>query len=276
MNTHQKLPLVISPEQLEAIKATVHNLVLVDLQNQENYSQAHIPGAVNLDYARIVTSDGVSQGLLPDGEIFATVARELGIRSDSQVVAYDAEGGAAAARLIWTLHVFGHWATALLDGGLRHWAAHNHPLANGLADNHPTPGNFVAEPANHVVIDGDELLSRFEDEQLTVLDARSLDEYCGNKVFAARGGHIPGARHLEWSDALNPHQNLCLKPDAVLQQMLDANGIEKQHEVVVHCQTHRRSSLSYVMLKHLGYSNVRGYHGSWSEWGNRQDTPVTL
>jgi len=24
----------------------------------------------------------------------------------------------------------------------------------------------------------------------------------------------------------------------------------------------------------LGFPHIRAYHGSWSEWGNRMDTPV--
>ncbi len=271
MDDKESIPLLIGPDQLEKIK-TDKNLVLVDLQSAEHYARAHIPGAVNLDYARIVVTEGQAGGLLPSAEIFALVARELGICSDSHLVAYDAEGGVSASRLIWTLHVFGHRATSLLDGGLHNWASNNRPLESG--QNLPSEGNFIADPANNQVIDGDELLARLGDQKLAILDARSLDEYLGSKLFAARGGHIPGAKHLEWSDAIDPQQNMIFKPDDVLQQMLDQRGITKQHEVVVHCQTHRRSSLSYVMLRHLDYDNVRAYHGSWSEWGNRTDTPI--
>jgi thiosulfate/3-mercaptopyruvate sulfurtransferase len=271
MDENNFVPLLIGPDRLEQIQ-TDKNLVLVDLQNAEQYARAHVPGAVNLDYARIVAQEGLAGGLLPNAEVFSQVARELGICGDSYLVAYDAEGGVSACRLIWTLHVFGHRATSLLNGGLHNWISKNRPLESG--QNLPTEGNFIASPANHNVIDGDELLARLGDENIAILDARSLEEYLGSKLFAARGGHIPGAKHLEWSDAIDPQQNMIFKPDDVLQQMLDQRGIKKQHEVVVHCQTHRRSSLSYVMLRHLGYDNVRAYHGSWSEWGNRTDTPI--
>jgi len=267
MNKNHSVASLISPGQLERAMSS-ENLVLVDLQSAEHYASAHIPGAVHLDYACIVVVHGHAGGLLPSEQMFTRVARELGVSADSHLVAYDADGGPSAARLIWTLHVFGHGAASLLDGGIQNWVAKNRPLERG--QNLPSPGNFVARPANRNVIDGDELLARLGDDKLAILDARSLEEYRGTKLFAARGGHIPGAVHLEWS----PQQNLAFKPDNVLQQMLDERGITKQHEVIVHCQTHRRSSLSYVMLRHLGYDNVRAYHGSWSEWGNRQDTPI--
>ena len=265
-------PLVINPEQLEHLQSS-RNLVLIDLQKVGHYLHTHIPGAVNLDYAHLVTSEGPACGLLPSAEVFSGFARKLGISNDSYVVAYDTEGGIAASRLIWTLHVFGHWTVSLLNGGLHHWMAADRPLASvGKPD--AEPGNFTAQSANRAMISGDELLSRLGDDKLAILDARSLEEYNGSKVFAARGGHIPGAKHLEWSDALDRLQHLRFKSRDTLQSMLDERGITRQHEVIVHCQTHRRSSLSYVMLKYLGYDNVRAYSGSWSEWGNRQDTPV--
>jgi thiosulfate/3-mercaptopyruvate sulfurtransferase len=43
---------------------------------------------------------------------------------------------------------------------------------------------------------------------------------------------------------------------------------------VTHCQSHHRSSLSWLVMELLGYRHPRGYHGSWGEWGNRDDTPV--
>ena len=271
MTEPQTTPIVISTAQLSLL-IEQDGCVIVDMQSAEHYVNAHIPGAVNLDYAKLVVNDGQAGGLLPAADAFAAVARQNGIMKNSHVVVYDAEGGAAASRLIWSLHVFGHVKTSLLDGGFRAWIAENRAIEGGV--NQPADGDFQPHPANNLVIDGDELLARLGENNLTVLDARSQDEYNGTKVLAMRGGHIPGAIHMEWTDALDINRNLQLKPNAVLEAMLEQRGIEKNQEVVVHCQTHRRSSLSYVMLKHLGYENVRGYHGSWSEWGNRTDTPV--
>ena len=68
--------------------------------------------------------------------------------------------------------------------------------------------------------------------------------------------------------------NLRFKPEAALRAMLESIGVTPDKEVIVHCQTHHRSAHTSAVLKSLGYERVRGYDGSWSEWGNDPDTPV--
>ena len=106
------------------------------------------------------------------------------------------------------------------------------------------------------------------------LDARSPGEYDGTTVRSARGGHIPGAVHYEWTRAMDRTRNLRLRPLAELTDELALQGITPGHEVVTYCHTHHRSAYSYAVLRILGYARVRGYPGSWSDWGNREDTPV--
>ena len=140
--------------------------------------------------------------------------------------------------------------------------------------NAPSPGNFEVTSREDLDIEFDELLDGLNNERYTVVDARSLDEHTGRKAFAARAGRIPGAVHFEWTTALDPNREFRMRPAEELLELLSSRGIERQDELVVHCQTHRRSSYSYVMLKHLGFEHVRCYAGSWSEWGNRNDSPI--
>ena len=105
---------------------------------------------------------------------------------------------------------------------------------------------------------------------------RSPAEFTGARKFADRAGHIPGAAHLEWTDMMDKQRNLRLLPDDQLRAMLAERGVTPDKEIITYCQTHHRSAYSYVVLKHLGYENVRGYPGSWSDWGNNPALPVEV
>jgi thiosulfate/3-mercaptopyruvate sulfurtransferase len=114
-------------------------------------------------------------------------------------------------------------------------------------------------------------LSSIDDPQTIVWDARSAEEYRGQKLAAARGGHIPGAINLDWLDTMDRDNGLRIRKD--IETQLEQLGITRDKRVITHCQTHHRSGLTYVIGKSLGY-DIRAYDGSWSEWGNQPDTPI--
>ena len=109
---------------------------------------------------------------------------------------------------------------------------------------------------------------------MALLDSRSKEEYSGERKFAQRGGHIPGAVNLDWHLAMDPDHNHRLQPESVLRDMLNARGVTPDKTVVTYCQTHHRSAFTYFVLKVLGYPRIKGYPGSWSEWGNDDSTPI--
>jgi len=268
------LPLLIEPQQLEA-ELDNPELLLVDLSRQSQYVQVHIPGAIWLDYGTITAMHKPVMGLLPDEQHLSRVLSASGMTEDKHVVAYDEEGGGKAARLIWTLHALGHTKTSLLNGGLISWYKEDHPLSADVVE--PQPSVYIASLKHpEVIADANYILPRLNDGSIQLLDARSAAEYDGSKRYADKGGHIPGAIRYEWTDAMDQQHNMRLLPDEQLQARLTSLGFDKDHEIITYCQTHHRSALSYVMLKHLGFEKVRGYHGSWSEWGNRSDTPVEV
>ncbi len=270
----ENLPLVIEPEQLKAVMGEA-NICLIDLSTHHQYVQAHIPGALFLDYGHIVGMNRPFTGLLPDPGTFGHILKNLGITPDTHVIAYDEEGGGKAARLLWTLHATGHEKTSQLNGGLIAWYREEYPLSNQQETSQPAtqdyPVDFSRQP---VVADTEYILEHLEKGDIGLLDARSFEEYNGTARYAQRPGRIPGARHFEWTRGLDAERNYRFLPRETLQNMLDQQGLGKDREIIVYCQSHHRSSLSYLMLKYLGYDKVRGYPGSWSEWGNRPDTPI--
>jgi len=265
------LPLLVEPAEL-ASHLNDPNLRIVDVGRAETYALTHLPGAVHLDYARIVAARPPAGGLLPEAEQLAEVLGGIGLTPAVHVVAYDNEGSGKAARLLWTLDAVGHAHASLLNGGLDAWVAENRAVESGtrpvMATRYPVKINGA------VVADKNYIVRRLKDSQTVLLDARSPEEYVGSIRRAARGGHIPGAVNFNWTDAIDSNRKLRLKPTEQLKQMLAARGITPDKEIVTYCQTHHRSAHTFFVLKYLGYPRIKGYPGSWSEWGNSTDVPI--
>jgi thiosulfate/3-mercaptopyruvate sulfurtransferase len=162
----------------------------------------------------------------------------------------------------------------LLDGGLKAWLIEGHPVKQDR-ETRP-PSHFHGTYQGNKVADKKYILAHLFDPNVVILDARSPAEYHGEDVRAQRGGHIPGAVNFEWIRAIDQERNLRFKPVDKLRSMLESLGITPDKEVICHCQTHHRSAHTYMVLKYLGYPKVKGYPGSWSEWGNDPDTPIEM
>ncbi|MGD8566514.1 MAG: rhodanese-like domain-containing protein [Gammaproteobacteria bacterium] len=270
-----RLPLVVEPDQLVPVLEN-HDLLVVDLCKPETYAQGHIPGAVHLDYKQIIAAQKPVMGLVPDADHLGQLMSQIGATPQTHIVAYDDEGGGRAARLLYTLDIMQHNHYSLLNGGIHAWANEGHPLETTVNTRATT--DYAVTLQQQPVATKDFILQRLGDPQLALIDARTPAEYSGEKKLAARGGHIPGATNLDWVNLIDRQHNMRLKPDSEIKQLLANIGVNAEsfadNPVVVYCQTHHRSALTYIALKNLGYSDVKGYPGSWSEWGNADDTPV--
>jgi len=235
-----ELPLLLEPEHLERC-LTAAGLLIVDMRSPELYVRGHIPGAIQLNYASLIQAVPPAMGLMAGLDQLSMIFSTIGLAPDRTVVAYDDEGGGRASRLLWTLDVLGQRQGSLLDGGLPAWTAERRPLKSGAV--RPTPGQYQAVLVNPAAsADKDYILSRLGQSDLALLDTRSPAEYQGTEVRAARGGHIPGAVNLNWTEAMDPNRQLRFQPAAELRRRLEALGVTPDKEVIVYCQTHHRSA----------------------------------
>lgn len=246
---------------------------IVDLRPSDAFLAGHPADAVHLESALLNRSAPPVGGLLPDRKTVEQIAATIGLAPDTHIVACDAGASTEAARLIWVLHAYGIRNCSWLNGGFAAWQAAGLPIEQGESATPAASGAALARVSgdDENVVTADALLGELADEHLAIIDVRGAGEFAGIDVRAAAGGHVPGAVHLEWTRMLGPDGRLL--PDAELHALLAEAHIATDRKAVVYCQTHQRSAVTYVALKHLGLDSVRALDGAWSLWGNRPDLP---
>jgi thiosulfate/3-mercaptopyruvate sulfurtransferase len=231
------------------------------------YDGGHVPGAVWVDVDRDLSAPGADadgRHPLPAPEAFASAMAALGISDDDTVVAYDDDGGAIAARLVWMLRVTGHDA-AVLDGGIGAWPG---PLSTEPALR--APASFAATPWPP------ERLASIDEVATTsdvVIDARAAARFAGAPdPHDARFGHIPGARSVPTREHVGPHGRL--QDVDALRRRFAAAGIEEGVAVVSYCGSGVTACHNLLVLEHAGLGPGRLYPGSWSQWSRDRSRPI--
>lgn len=266
-------PLLIEASQL-ADSLHEPKLLILDTSSADNYAKHHVPGAVHIAPAELQCGIKPAVGKMPAPDQLQLLFSRVGLTADKHVIVYDDEGGGWAGRLIWTLDVIGHRNYSYLNGGLQAWLSGGHPSED--VANLPPPSEIEITIDSTPIAEIEDFINLLGNSQLGIWDARSPEEYRGEKVLAQRGGHIPGAVNLDWLELIDNGNDMRLKNLSALQARLDHIGLSADKTIITHCQTHHRSGLSYLLMKILGYPHIKGYHGSWGEWGNREDTPIEL
>lgn len=265
--TREKL--LTTPAELRQ-KLNSPTLCLIDTRPAEQFAQGHIPGATHFDLFGLSLVDTSEAPLKAFMYMIHHVLELRGVSDDKDVVFYENNSGMRAARGLWFLEYFGHPNARMLDGGIKAWQAAGYPLSMDAAV--PKAASFNMGERPEVLATADDVLGSLNQKDAVILDTRSKGEYLGTHVRAARGGAIPGAIHIEWTDNLDADGNF--KSDAELKAMYDRAGITPDKEVLSYCQGGYRAAHSYVALRLIGFPRVRNYIGSWKEWGDRPDLPI--
>ncbi len=243
----------------------------------EDYAVRHIPDAVYFNINEICDDDTELPHMLPSSEKFSSMVRKLGLGDGSRIVIYDSSGGSmAACRVWWMFRIFGHLDVAVLDGGLPKWAAEKKPFNDYEVI--PQPRHFSASMNNTLIKSLSQMMTNIENKKYQVVDARSPGRFDGidhEPRPSEKRGHIPGSLNLPFNSLMHPEDNLTFKSADEILSAVDNAGIYLDKPITASCGSGVTASVTAFALYLVGHDEVAVYDGSWAEWGDHPDTPVS-
>lgn len=244
------------------------------------YPSGHIPGAVEVDWTRDL-NDQLRRDYL-DKAAFEALMSRIGATPETTLVLYGDKSNWWATYALWVFSLFGHDNARIMDGGRLKWEKEGRPMTREVPEYPKT---------DYKAPERDDARERAFREQVLehvrargpLVDVRSPGEFTGQMLHmegypnegALRGGHIPGAKSIPWARAVNPEDGTFKTADELAAIYTTEAGLKPDDDVIAYCRIGERSSHTWFVLKHLlGFSKVRNYDGSWTEWGNLVGVPI--
>lgn len=251
----------------DALKSVAgRKAVLVDAQNSSVYKDGHVEAAVNIS-RNDITTFGPFPNMLAPAEKIEKVLGENGITNDSSVIVYDNNNNMDAARLWWTMKVYGHEDIKVVSGGLKAL------LKAGAGQSTVIPD--VSAVKYQITERNQEMLASKEDvkdevnnpqDDVVLLDVRTQEEY--------NAGTIPASVHLNYE--YNNFDDGTFRPVRQIHTLYRDKGIKPEKKVIMYCKTSIRAAQTYLALYNAGYRDLKIYDGAWIEWSSDTSLPVEM
>jgi len=254
-------------------------LVEVDYDPENAYRKGHIKDASLIWWKRDI-NDPVRRDIISKKQ-FEDLMNKNGIKSDTEVILYGDFNNWFAAFVFWVFKYYGHENLKIMNGGRKKWELENREYTTDEPQLQAT--EYKSAPPDEglraYLFDVWRALDKVDS---VMVDVRSPKEFTGEITappeypmeHAQRGGHIPGANNIPWATAVNDADGT-FKSVEELNQIYQPKGVTTDKDVICYCRIGERSSHTWFVLKYLlGYSKVRNYDGSWTEWGNMIGNPI--
>ena len=251
-------------------KNNINAIILIDTRSEDLYDQGHIKNALNFPISKTF------ENLSVDGKIvnpikFGKIARELGLKKDSEIVIYDGGSFFDSSRLFWTLEVYGFTNVKLLSNSYSYWQMNHFPISDTIRK--IIKSDYIS------TIDNTKLATKFatqiaiENPRQIIIDARGTKGYTGEVSTALRFGHIPKAINLPAQHNIKKFEDgtSSLHDISKLEKLY--SNLDKKKKVIIYCEVGKLSSTNYFVMRELGF-NVANYDSSWKEWGNEFYLPI--
>jgi thiosulfate/3-mercaptopyruvate sulfurtransferase len=272
---------IVEPEWA---KENIDDFLIIDcrfylqdpLKGRHEYLNDHIPGAHHFDLELDLSGPKQQHGgrhPLPPMEKLKEKLEAVGATNEKTILLYDTQNGAMASRLWWLLTYMGHSRTFILNGGYDNWKRKGYPVTADLPDV-IQKGHFKLDLQEDMVANAQEIfanLPSIEKGERYLIDSREQKRYLGiEEPIDHKAGHIPGARNFFWGDNLNGDEWKNL--NALKFRFSD---MDPAKDVIVYCGSGVTACPNVLALKGAGFTNVKLYPGSWSDWVSYEDFPIS-
>lgn len=245
-----------------ADKLGTNSYKVLDLRDIKKFKSGHIKGAIYIDNQVFTQKDEDGLNILPDREILQDYLQHKGINNDDTLIFVDDVFNLNCSLAAWTLQYFGFENVILLDGAFSKWVCDNQKLTTTI-EKYPTGNIELIKKNEDILITKDDILMNIKSSKYLFVDNRS--EYA--LLMDQQGGNIPGAVHFWYLDLFVEHPDyFILHEKEKLLDELNTRGILPDKSIVVYCDSAPQSALVYLVLKDLGYPDVKLYLAGFDEW----------
>jgi thiosulfate/3-mercaptopyruvate sulfurtransferase len=236
------------------------------------YENEHIPGAVYLDLEMDLSSPVAQHGgrhPLPDTNKFVKTIERLGINNETRVVAYDDQGGAMSSRLWWLMKYLGHNEVYTMNEGFTGWKKAGYPSSDKQSIR--VPQTFTPQIQYNMVVNMEDVRIATANRTSLLVDSREHNRYLGlEEPIDSIAGHIPSAINRFWKEVLNEDGRI--KSSVELQNHF--KDIPEDQDIIVYCGSGVTACPNILGLTEAGYTRVKLYTGSWSDWISYEENLV--
>ena len=261
------------------------DIFVIEVNAKLSESNEHIPSALVWDLHQTF-ENSITLDVINDIQ-FKNLMEKNGINNDSTIILYGDGDNRSATYAFWVFKYYRHNSVKILDGSIKKWKNDGNIIdfENDISGRQKiqTKSNYeVKNPDLTIRITKDQILKNIEN--FSIIDVRTFDEFLGKSdgISTAiegdsirRRGRIPGAKHLEWTQLLNDDGTF--KSIDKISEIVRQKNIVDSEEIITYCRLGVRASYVWFALKYLlGFSEVKNYDGSWSEWGNSVGVPIQI
>lgn len=244
--TIYKLPIVCDVDTLRTLirKKAVR---VVDVRRIEDYKKGHIPTAVSLPLANLLSNDSPEQ--------IVKLLENLGIYDEMPVVVYDDTFGALAARVAWTFQYVGHDNTSLLEMTYTNWKNLGLEIENRINKFPETTHSLKLNQS--IYADATYVESIQNNPDKVLVDSRERLNFLSE--------HIPSAKNIPYTMLGN--DNHILRSVDELKRFVENRGIPQDSEIITYCgSVGTLSGLAFYAFKLAGIKNIKLYSKSFKDW----------